>query len=111
MLELDIQQVQDSGDTFFSSTDTAYLVFMIIGIIGYLTVPSVANYIFNAGSGNTLLYRVNSFFTNSSSSVARSATGTTGMLVESMGSAAARMTNSMTTYSSTSGYVSDSDKH
>jgi conjugative transposon TraJ protein len=111
MLELDIQQVQDTGDTFFSSTDTAYLVFMIIGIIGYLTVPSVANYIVNAGSGNTLLYHVNSFFKSSSGSVARTATGTTGMLVESMGTAAARMTNSMTTYNSTSGYVSDGDKH
>src|SRR5690606_32308476 len=45
MLELDISQVQHSGDTFFSSTDTAYLVFLIIGIVGYFTVPSVANYI------------------------------------------------------------------
>ena len=31
---------------------------MIIGIIGYFTVPSVANYIIHAGGGNTLLYKV-----------------------------------------------------
>jgi conjugative transposon TraJ protein len=111
MLELDIQQVQDTGDTFFSQTDTAYLVFMIIGIIGYLTVPSVANYIVNAGGGHALLYRVNSFFTNSSSSVARTAGGATGMIVETMGNAATRLTNNMTTFGSNSGYFNDGEKH
>ncbi|OOQ61947.1 conjugative transposon protein TraJ [Mucilaginibacter pedocola] len=60
MLRLDISQVQTAGDTFFSSTDTAYLIFLIIGIIGYFTVPSVANYIVNAGGGNGLLQKVNS---------------------------------------------------
>src|SRR3982750_1780199 len=60
MLKLDITQVQNAGDTFFSSTDTAYLIFLIIGIIGYFTVPSVANYIVNAGGGNGLLQKVNS---------------------------------------------------
>ena len=58
MIALDIQQVQDAGDTFFSSTDTAYLIFLIIGIAGYFTVPSVANYIVHAGGGNGLLHRV-----------------------------------------------------
>lgn len=52
--------MQTAGDTFFSSTDTAYLIFLIIGIIGYFTVPSVANYIVNAGGGNGLLQKVNS---------------------------------------------------
>ena len=34
MIALDIKQVQQAGDTFFSATDTAYLIFMIIGIVG-----------------------------------------------------------------------------
>ncbi|MFT4152239.1 conjugative transposon protein TraJ [Parafilimonas sp.] len=51
MLQLDLSQIQTQGDTFFSSTDAAYLVFMIIGIVGYFTVPSVANYIVHAGGG------------------------------------------------------------
>ncbi|WDF78992.1 conjugative transposon protein TraJ [Mucilaginibacter sp. KACC 22773] len=59
MLKIDISQVQNSGDTFFNSTDTAYLIFLIIGIIGYFTVPSVANYIVNAGGGHGLLQKVN----------------------------------------------------
>ncbi|AMR29966.1 conjugal transfer protein TraJ [Mucilaginibacter sp. PAMC 26640] len=68
MLKLDISQVQNAGDTFFSSTDTAYLIFLIIGIIGYFTVPSVANYIVNAGGGNGLLQKVNTMVSSASSS-------------------------------------------
>jgi conjugative transposon TraJ protein len=66
MLKLDISQVQSAGDTFFSSTDTAYLIFLIIGIIGYFTVPSVANYIVNAGGGHGLLQKVNALVISSS---------------------------------------------
>ncbi|HEY5462634.1 MAG TPA: conjugative transposon protein TraJ, partial [Hanamia sp.] len=68
MIALDIQQINSSGDTFFSSADTAYLIFMIIGIIGYFTVPSVANYIVNAGGSNTLLYKVSNVFSSTASS-------------------------------------------
>jgi conjugative transposon TraJ protein len=74
MLKLDITQVQNAGDTFFSSTDTAYLIFLIIGIIGYFTVPSVANYIVNAGGGNGLLQKVTAM-TSSATVQAGSAAG------------------------------------
>src|SRR5579871_112877 len=57
MIQLDINQIQANGDTYFSSTDTGYLIFLIISIIGYFTIPSVANYIVNAGGGNALLYK------------------------------------------------------
>lgn len=59
MLRLDISQIEVGGDTFFSSTDTAYLVFLLIGIIGFFSVPNVAGYIIQAGGQNTLLQRVN----------------------------------------------------
>jgi conjugative transposon TraJ protein len=58
MLKLDINQVQTAGDTFFSSTDTAYLIFLMIGIVGYFTVPAVAGYIINPGGGNGLLNKI-----------------------------------------------------
>jgi conjugative transposon TraJ protein len=74
MLKVDISQIQQSGDTFFSSTDAAYLVFMIIGIVGYFTVPSVANYIIHAGGGNTLLHKVSSISMMSSRTAASTAT-------------------------------------
>ncbi len=58
MLRIDIDQIGRQGDTFFSSTDIGYLIFLIIGIIGYFTVPNVANYIVHAGGANTLLQKV-----------------------------------------------------
>ncbi len=58
MLKMDIQQVNTFGDTFFSHTDMGYLIFLIIGIIGYFTVPSIANYIMHVGGGDALGGRV-----------------------------------------------------
>jgi conjugative transposon TraJ protein len=68
MLAIDISQIGHSGDTFFSSTDTGYLIFLIIGIVGYRTVPSVAGHIIHAGGANTLLQRVTSIASNTASS-------------------------------------------
>jgi conjugative transposon TraJ protein len=58
MIKLDISQIQSSGDTFFSSTDTAYLIFLCIGIVGYFSVPSVANYVIHAHGQNGFLNKV-----------------------------------------------------
>lgn len=69
MLQLDISQIENQGDTFFSTTDVAYLVFMIIGIAGYFTVPSVANYIIQAGGGNGFIHRVTQGFSNAATLV------------------------------------------
>lgn len=54
MLKIDLAQIQSSGDTFFSSTDMGYLIFMIIGIIGYFTVPSIAGHIMHVGGGDAI---------------------------------------------------------
>jgi conjugative transposon TraJ protein len=62
MLKVDIQQIIRYGDTFFSATDTAYLIFLVIGIVGYFTVPSVANYIIHAGGGYALLHKSSNVF-------------------------------------------------
>ena len=108
MLELDISQVQDYGDTFFSRTDMAYLVFMIIGIIGYFTVPSVANYIVHAGGGGALGHKVTSLFGSSSRTVVNTASAGAGMAVDAMGSAANRMSQSMASSGSSNPYFGDS---
>jgi len=54
MLKLDLTQISQTGDTFFSSTDMAYLVFLVIGIVGYMTVPSIANHIIFVGTSDAL---------------------------------------------------------
>ena len=107
MLQVDISQINDSGNTFFSSTDTAYLVFMIIGIAGYFTVPSVANYIVHAGGGNTLLYKVTSLMGGGSSSVVNTITGTSGMVADAFGNKAERMQQSMSGFAANAGYFKD----
>jgi len=107
MIALDIRQINSSGDTFFSSTDTAYLIFMIIGIIGYFTVPSVANYIVNAGGGNTLLYKVSNVFSSTATSTVNTLSSGAGMVADSMGSAANKMSNSMSNTGVSDGYFKD----
>ena len=34
---------------------------MLIGIVGYFCVPTVANYVVHAGGGNSILTKINSF--------------------------------------------------
>jgi conjugative transposon TraJ protein len=93
MLRIDIQQVIKYGDTFFSANDTAYLIFLVMGIVGYFTVPSVANYIVHAGGGNTLLYKASNVFTGGS----RAAVSTT------MAGASAVFSSSSSNSSNTTG--------
>lgn len=81
MLKLDLRQIGESGDTFFSRTDMGYLIFMIIGILGYFTVPSVANHILWVGGGDALTRSVTSVVANTTSvttGVAASAAGSIG---------------------------------
>ncbi|MEO6453270.1 MAG: conjugative transposon protein TraJ [Ginsengibacter sp.] len=107
MLKVDIAQVKDYGDTFFSPTDTAYLIFMIIGIVGYFTVPSVANYIVHAGGGNTLLYKVTSLTSNSSRSVLNSASSGAGMVADAFGNARSNVSGSMASNSVSQDYFNE----
>lgn len=83
MLQMDIQQLQTSGRTFFNGTDVAYLVFLIIGIIGYFTVPSVAGYIVNVGGGGALTSKTSSVFAAGASRVwqgAKNVVGAPGLI-------------------------------
>jgi conjugative transposon TraJ protein len=45
MLKIDMAQLQATGQTWFGPTDAAYLVFLLMGIIGYFTVPSITQHI------------------------------------------------------------------
>jgi len=53
-----IRLAQSGGEagTQFSQTNTAYLIFLVIGIIGYFSVPGIAGYIINVG-GHALFNR------------------------------------------------------
>ena len=83
MLKEDLQQIASNGDTFFSTTDTAYLIFMIIGIIGYFTVPSVANYIIHAGGNNALLQKVTHIMSTTVRNTASASAATDSLMMPS----------------------------
>jgi conjugative transposon TraJ protein len=83
MLKIDLHQIELYGDTFFSSADTAYIIFLIIGIIGYFTVPSVASYIVHAGGNNMLLHKSTNLFGGAITTAASSVSSVASTLTAS----------------------------
>ena len=49
MLQNDIERMQADPNFSLDSSDGVYIVFMIIGIIGYFTIPTVSGWIIQAG--------------------------------------------------------------
>jgi hypothetical protein len=84
---------------------------MIIGIIGYFTVPSVANYIVHAGGDGALGQKVTSMFSSSTTSVMSTASQGTTMAVDAMGNAAGRMYQSMANSGSSAPYFKDQENY
>ncbi len=101
MLRIDIQQIVKYGDTFFSANDTAYLIFLVMGIVGYFTVPSVANYIVHAGGGNTLLYKTSNLFTGGSRAVASTVLAGSGAVANSFSQSSKVSSSNATTPNNT----------
>jgi conjugative transposon TraJ protein len=111
MILLDIQQIDGAGDTFFSPADTAYLIFMIIGIIGYFTVPSVANYIVHAGGANALLQKTTAVFSSATTSTIQSGGSTaTSMVKDAYGAGAGLVRSGMAEATAASNYFKDKIK-
>ena len=86
-----ISQLDTEGDTFFSSTDIAYLIFLLIGVVGYACVPSVANYVVHAGGGNTVVQKVNSIISGTSSAGMRAGSAGAGMAADGLGDLARKV--------------------
>lgn len=59
MLEKDIDNLSDPS-FIPDSTDAVYIIFMLIGIVGYFTIPSVSNWIIQSGGMGNLGKNVNS---------------------------------------------------
>ena len=111
MLKLDLSQVQNSGDTFFSRTDTGYLVFMVMGIIGYFTVPSIANYIMMVGGGNVLGNKTTMLAGTAMGSAGTGAMGAAGAVGSQALSGAGILSNATGTFSSGNDSSSSGGKH
>ncbi|PSL42819.1 conjugative transposon TraJ protein [Chitinophaga niastensis] len=73
MIKADIDRMLAGNyQTSFDYTDMSYLIFLIVGIIGYFSVPSIANYIVHASGGNALMSKVTGM---AKSAVTMTATG------------------------------------
>lgn len=57
MIKLDIASLGASGQTSFGPTDAAYLIFLLMGIVGYFTVPSVTHYVIRSAGVGARLWR------------------------------------------------------
>ncbi len=60
MLENDISKLQNDPNYSVDASNGMYIIFMIIGIIGYFTIPTVANWIIQAGGAGAYSRNVNS---------------------------------------------------
>ncbi|MBU5819121.1 conjugative transposon protein TraJ, partial [Acinetobacter baumannii] len=59
ILERDIAMLADP--TYIPDTSkTVYIIFMLIGIVGYLTIPTVAGWVIQAGGTGNFMRNVNS---------------------------------------------------
>ncbi|MDF2188718.1 conjugative transposon protein TraJ [Paraflavitalea sp. CAU 1676] len=81
MLKLDLSQIAQQGDTYFSRTDMGYLVFLIIGIYGYTTVPAIANQIMMVSGADALTSK---FAHDAKSAASTAVTGPTGYMVQKL---------------------------
>lgn len=118
MIKLDVRQIDSVGDTIFSPTDIGYLIFLIIGIVGYFTVPSVANYVVHAAAGDALQQKITSTF----SSTTGGAIGTgaaiasggimagAGMAADAMGNVASTISTDMANQKQNEDYFKDKIK-
>jgi len=80
MLQKDIQELSDPNFVPDSS-NSVYIIFMIIGIIGYFTIPTVSNWIIQAGGMGNMNRNINSAANKTGSgvgAVAGAATGNAG---------------------------------
>ncbi|WP_421940585.1 conjugative transposon protein TraJ [Pedobacter sp.] len=110
MLKVDLSQIEAQGDTFFSSTDTAYLVFLIIGIVGYFSVPSVASFIVHAGGGNAVLSKVNSMVIAAPRAGVNAGLAAGGMAADALGDQA-RMQSQGYASAAQGDYFTDQNSH
>ena len=85
----------------FGNSNTAYLIFLVIGIVGYFAVPGIANYIMNVG-GHALFSK-----TSALASMAVSYATTTFMQGATGGSQSAPPPTGNTTTATTNSYSRD----
>jgi conjugative transposon TraJ protein len=75
MLNIDLARAKSGDISLFSATDIAYLIFLIIGVVAYTTVPGLANYIVHSHLPNPLNQKISGMAKQVGSAAVMAATG------------------------------------
>jgi conjugative transposon TraJ protein len=111
MLKIDLTQIQQNGDTFFSSYDLGYIIFMIIGIICFSTVPSIADEIVFVGGGGGMQQRITNMYSRSSNAVTYGTAATATSMVGDVYSNIRSMMSGGMAASGSGDYFTDNNSH
>ncbi|MCK7559428.1 conjugative transposon protein TraJ [Chitinophaga sedimenti] len=107
MLKMDLEQLANYEDTFFTAADIGYIVFMIIGIAAYFTIPSLSTMVVNTGERSMLTSKVTNMTIGTASQTANSFANSTGMAADAFGNQHVRNTQGTAGAGSNSGYFKD----
>ena len=81
MLQSDIERMQTDPNFSLDSSDAIYIVFLIIGIVGYFTIPTVAGWIISAGGMGNFGKNVNNTATKAGAMVGGVGGAATGNII------------------------------
>lgn len=95
MLENDIKELQNNPDFSIDSSNGVYIVFMIIGILGYFTIPTVAGWIIQAGGMGSAARPINQIAGRVGAMTGAAAGAVAGNLAGRAGHAAGNAAGSM----------------
>ncbi|WP_341836815.1 conjugative transposon protein TraJ [Chitinophaga pollutisoli] len=114
MLLLDLEQMSKYGDTFFTTADIGYMIFMIIGIFSFFSIPNIASTIVNPGMASNLTIQVGQAARNILGTTTKvagmgigAAAGATGMAADALGDAYGKILGGASGSGSSGGYFND----
>lgn len=81
MLQADIERMQTDPNFSIDSSDVIYILFLVIGIVGFFTIPTVAGWIISAGGMGNFGKNVNSTATKAGAMAGGAAGAAAGNIV------------------------------
>lgn len=95
MLQNDISELQNNPNFSIDSSNGVYIVFMIIGILGYFTIPTVAGWIIQAGGMGSAARPINQIAGRTGGMAGAAAGAVAGNLAGRAGTAAGNAAQSV----------------
>ena len=82
MLQNDISELTNNPNINLDSSNTCYIIFMVIGIVGYFTIPTVSGWIIQAGGAGNYNRAVNNTTMQAGGAVVGNVAGRAGKLLK-----------------------------